>query len=439
MRKVAIVGRPNVGKSALFNRLIGRREAIVADEPGVTRDVKSVLLDREESGKLLLLDTGGLWSGDRWETAIRDKVEAALADVDLVLFCVDGRVGPTAGDRQVADWLRSSGKHVLLVATKLDDPRHEETAEFFELYGLGFGDPFATSAEHTRGTWELLEEIGRRLPDEDDRTDEQAVRVAIIGRPNVGKSSLLNAIVGDERTIVADLPGTTRDAVDVAFDFGGRPFVLVDTAGIRRKPDKDLEFYAKLRSEGALVSADVAVLVVDPFELGDHELRLANLALEGGKPVVVAVNKWDLVSDEKLVEFEKNIDAELGHIAFAPKVYTSAINDYGLHELLATVIRLYDTARRRIGTGAMNSWVDVWMQRQAPPNFHGKPLKIFYATQADIAPPTFVFSVNSEKFMTRPYEQYLRNRIREDMAFSEVPFRMIFKSRSKDGGKRVRL
>ncbi|MEX2536499.1 MAG: ribosome biogenesis GTPase Der [Trueperaceae bacterium] len=439
MRKVAIVGRPNVGKSALFNRLLGRREAIVFDEPGVTRDVKSVKLESEETGTLLLLDTGGLWSGDRWEKAIRSKVDVALADVDLVLFCVDARMGLTAGDKQVAEWLRDSGRQVLLVATKLDDPQHEETPEFFELFALGFGEPFATAAEHARGTYELLAEIGRRLPPEDDWVQEQAVRVAIIGRPNVGKSSLLNAIVGDERTIVADMPGTTRDAVDVEFNFAGRPFVLVDTAGIRRKPDADLEFYAKLRSEGALQSADVAILVVDPFELGDHELRLANLALEGGKPVVVAVNKWDLVSDEKLREFEALIDTELGHISFAPKVYTSAINDYGLHELLATVIRVYDTARRRVTTGELNGWVDVWTQRQTPPNFGGKPLKLFYATQADVAPPTFVFSVNSEKFMTRPYEQYLRNRIRQDLAFKEVPFRMIFKSRSKDGGKRVRL
>jgi GTP-binding protein len=428
-----------VGKSALFNRLIGRREAIVADEPGVTRDVKTFRLDREESGPLILMDTGGLWSGDRWEKDIRLKVEAALTDVDLILFCVDGRVGLTAGDRQVAEWLRAGGREVMLIATKIDDPRHEETAEFFELYTLGFGEPFVTSAEHTRGTWELLEEIGRRLPDDDDWVDEQAVRVAIIGRPNVGKSSLLNAIVGDERVIVADVPGTTRDAVDVAFDFGGRPFVLVDTAGIRRKPDKDLEFYSKLRSERALESADVAILVVDPFELGDHELRLANLALEGGKPVVVAVNKWDLVTDDKLREFEQLIDMELGHIAFSPKVYTSALNDYGLHELLATVIRVYDTARRRVGTGELNGWVEAWTQRQTPPNFRGKPLKLFYTTQADVAPPTFVFSVNSEKFVTRPYEQYLRNRIREDLGFAEVPFRMIFKSRSQDGGKRVRL
>ncbi len=428
-----------MGKSALFNRLVGRREAIVDDQPGVTRDVKGVRMEREETGPLLLLDTGGLWSGDRWEKDIQKKVAAALEDVDLVLFCVDGRSGLTAGDLQVAGWLREGGYEALLVATKLDDPNHEETADFFELYSLGLGEPLPTSAEHNRGIYELLDEIALRLPPEDDSVDEEAVRVAVIGRPNVGKSSIVNAIVGDEKVIVADVPGTTRDAVDVHFEFGGRPFVIVDTAGIRRKPAEDLEFYSKLRSERALLSADVAVLVIDPFELGDHELRLANLALEGGKPVVVAVNKWDLVSDEQLREVEEEIDAALGHIAFAPKVYTSAINDYGLHELLATVIRVYETARKRIPTGQMNAWIQVWTTRQAPPNFKGKPLKIFYATQADIAPPTFILSVNNEGFITRAYEQYLRNRMREDLGFSEVPFRLIFKSRAKDGGKRVRL
>lgn len=439
LRSVAIVGRPNVGKSALFNRIIGRREAIVADEPGVTRDVKSVRFDSEETGPITLLDTGGLWSGDRWEKDIRKKVEAALRDVDLVLFCVDGRSGVTAGDRQIAGWLRSGGYETLMVATKVDDPRHEEAAEFFELYELGFGEPLATAAEHSRGVWELLEEIGSRLPPGEEQVEEEPVRVAMIGRPNVGKSSLLNAIVGDERVIVADTPGTTRDAVDVSFDFGGRPFVLVDTAGIRRKPDRNVEYYSKLRSERALESADVAVLVVDPFELGDHELRIANLSLEGGKPVVLAINKWDLVSDAELTEYEEKIEQMLGHIAFAPKVYTSALNDYGLHELLATVVRVYDTARTRVSTAQLNGWLEIWTQRQAPPNFRGKPLKLFYATQPDVAPPVFHFTVNNEKFVTRPFEQYLRNRIREDLNFAEVPFRMIFKSRSKDGGKRVRL
>ena len=432
------MGRPNVGKSTLFNRLLGRREAIVADLPGVTRDVKEGVVESDGGERFVLLDTGGLWSGDRWEGDIKRRVEAAIADTDLVLFCVEGRTTLTAADHEIASWLRRLDKHVLLVATKIDDPRHEERPELFETYGLGFGEPFPVSAEHARNTWELEEAILERLPEADDDAEEEPVVVAIVGRPNAGKSSLLNAIVGDERVIVSEVAGTTRDAVDVRFTFAGRPFVLVDTAGIRRKPSEDVEFYAKVRSESAMKRAQVAILVVDPFELGDHEMRIANVALEAGKPVVMAVNKWDLVGDEELARFEAHIHQELAHLYFAPKVYTSAKTDFGLHELLATAIRVYDTARRRVPTGELNSWIDVWVQRQAPPNFSGRPLKILYATQADVAPPTFVFSVNSESMVTRPYEQYLMNRIREDLGFLEVPVRLIFKSRSRKGGKRVR-
>jgi GTP-binding protein len=428
-----------VGKSTLFNRLVGRREAIVADIAGVTRDVKSARVEPARGKPFRLLDTGGLWSGDEWEKKILDKVTAALRNVDLVLFCVDGRAGVTDADRQIAQWLRRIGKEVMLIATKIDDERHEETAEFFDLYSLGFGEPFPTAAEHALGTMELQEEIQRRLPEPESEHEEGRVRVAIIGRPNVGKSSLLNTMVGDERVIVAAEAGTTRDSIDVEFSFAGRPFTLVDTAGIRRKPSEDLEYYSKLRSEQALLQADVSILVIDPFEFGDHELRLANLALEAGKPVVLAINKWDLVSPDDQLLFLRDLDQDLAHVSFAPRVFTSALEGTGLHELLATVIRVYDTSRTRIPTGQLNGWLDVWTQRLEPPNFQGKSLRLLYVTQADIAPPTFVFSVNNEKYITRPYEQYLRNRIREDLALSEVPFRMIFKARGSSGGKRVRL
>jgi GTP-binding protein len=384
-----------------------------------------------------LLDTGGLWSGDEWDKPIRRSVEAALVGVDLILFAVDGRAGLTPSDYEVAEWLRSMGRPVLLVATKIDDPKHVETPEFFELYSLGFGEPFVTAAEHAVGTYELLAHIGELLAPADDEAEAEAVQLAIIGRPNVGKSSLVNAIVGDARVIVAPVAGTTRDSVDVRFDFGGRPFVLIDTAGMARKDVGDLEYYARMRSEMALRRADVAILVVDPFEFGDHELRLANLALDWGKPVVVAVNKWDLVTDAQLQPFQENLDQELSHLHFAPRVYTSAETDFGLHELLATAIRLYDTAHKRVTTGELNGWLEVWTARQAPPNFQGKPLKLLYASQVDVAPPTFVFSINNESFLTRPYEHYLRNRIREDLGFREVPFRMVFKER-QGGRKRVR-
>jgi len=437
MYTVAIVGRPNVGKSSLFNRLVGRREAIVADEAGVTRDVKSARLETDDGRPFLLLDTGGLWSGDEWESSIHAKVNEALRTADLVLFCVDGREGATDADFEVASWLRQLDRETLLVATKLDDERHLESAEFFELYSLGFGEPFPTAAEHAVGTYELLEEIAGRMGERDPGAEEEALRVAIIGRPNVGKSSLLNAIVGDERVIVADVPGTTRDAIDVEFSYGGRLFTLIDTAGIRRKPDAHLEYFSKLRSEQALLRSEVSILVIDPFEFGDHEMRLANLALEAGKPVVVAVNKWDLVAPEDRPLVLADLDQALDHISFAPRVFTSATEGEGLQEVLATVVRVHDTSRRRVTTGQLNGWLTVWTQRVQPPNFMGRPLRLLYVTQPDIAPPVFIFHVNNEAYVTRPYEQYLRNRIREDLGFSEVPFRMIFKSRT--GGKRVRL
>lgn len=438
MYSVAIVGRPNVGKSSLFNRLVGRREAIVADVPGVTRDVKEGQVATDDGRTFRLFDTGGLWSGDRWEAAIKGRVEAALVGVDLVLLCVDGRAGVVSADHEVAEWLRTKSKNVLLVATKVDDPRHAEAGEFFELYALGFGEPFVTAAEHAIGTHELVHHIAELMGDAAEEVEENAVKIAIIGRPNVGKSSIVNALVGDERVIVADLPGTTRDPVDVHFEFGGRPFVLIDTAGMARKDVGDLEYYARIRGEMALRRADVAILVVDPFELGDHELRLANLALEWGKPVAVAVNKWDLVADEQLEPFRERLDQQLAHLAFAPRVYTSALTDFGLHELLATAVRLYDTAHMRVGTSELNGWLDVWTARQTPPNFSGRPLKLLYVSQVDVAPPTFVFSINSESLLTRPYEHYLRNRIREDVGFAEVPIRMVFKERS-GGKKKVRV
>ena len=436
MGRVAIVGRPNVGKSHLFNRLIGRQEAIVADKAGVTRDVKESWVNTDEGG-FYLLDTGGLWSGDNWEVIIKKRIDYALRNTDLVLFCFDGRESLTAADYEIAAWLRSLQQKVLAVATKIDHSKHEQSLELYESYGLGLGEIYHTSAEQRRGIYELIDAIAQHLPPEEDIAEPETVRVAIIGRPNVGKSSLVNTLVGDERVIVADSAGTTRDSIDVNFNFAGRPFILVDTAGIRQKASEDIEYYAKLRSELAIARSDVNILVIDPFELGDHEFRIANLALNSGKPVVVAVNKWDLVSDEELQETTQKLQETLYHLRFAPWVFISALNDYGLHELLAAVIRVYDTAHVRVPTSTFNGWLELWTQRQAPPNFKGKPLKLLYGTQADVAPPTFVISVNNDKFITRAYEQYLVNRIRDDLGFEEVPTRIIFKSRG--GGKRIRV
>ena len=306
MHKVVIVGRPNVGKSSLFNRLLGKRSAVVADVPGVTRDLKEGVVETEK-GRFLLVDTGGLWSGDRWEKKIQEKVDQALEDAEVVLFAVDGRSELTQADYEVAEYLRKKGKPVILVATKVDDPKHEHYLG--PLYALGFGDPIPTSSEHARGLEDLLEAIWEKLPVRHIESEPEVagIKLALVGRPNAGKSSLLNAILGEERVIVSEEPGTTRDAIDVHFTFRGQPFVLVDTAGIRKRPESLVEELAIRRSLKAIEEADVVLLVVDPFQVGDRELKLANHALEAGKPVLLVITKWDLVRKEEAPKVRREL------------------------------------------------------------------------------------------------------------------------------------
>ncbi|MBB6098951.1 GTP-binding protein [Deinobacterium chartae] len=427
MHKVAIVGRPNVGKSSLFNRLIGRREAVVADLPGVTRDVKDGLM-LYENHRIVLMDTGGLWSGDEWEASIREKAEMAIEDALAVIFVLDPREGLTAADYEVADWLRRLGKPVIVVANKIDSPKHD--VYLAELWGLGFGDPVGISAEHARGLDELMERVLQNLPPDDEDYPEVApIRLSLIGRPNVGKSSLLNAIIGSERVIVSDVPGTTRDTVDVEWNYGGQRFVLVDTAGIRKRPDTAVEEYAIQRSETAITRSDVIWLVVNAGEIGDHELKLANLAYDSGKPVIVVVNKWDLVPDKELKATERFLDEKLAHISFAPRVYTSAVNDYGIHDMLAEAMKLYNKWQSRIATSELNRWLEIWQMRQRTPNFQGRSLKMLFMTQAETAPPTFVIFCNNDAFVTRAYENFLQNRIREDLELAGVPVRIVWRAR----------
>ena len=422
MHKVAIVGRPNVGKSSLFNRLIGRREAVVADLPGVTRDAKEGLM-LHQNHRITLIDTGGLWSGDEWEDAIREKAEWAMEGAQAVIFVLDPREGLSAADYEVTDWLRRLGKPVIIAANKMDSPKHE--VYMAELWGLGFGEPIAISAEHARGLDDLLDRVMTYLPeDTEDVPDIAPIRISLIGRPNVGKSSLLNAITQTDRAIVADQPGTTRDSLDVEWDYGGQRFVLVDTAGIRKKPDTAVEDYAIQRSQAAIGRSDLIWLVVNAGDLGDHELKLANLAYDSGKPVIVIVNKWDLVPDADLKSTEKDLNQKLHHISYAPRVYTSAINEYGIHEMLAEAMKLHEKWQSRIPTSELNRWLGVWQMRQSVPNFHGKKLKMYFMTQVETAPPTFAIFCNRADFVTRAYEGFLQNRIREDLQLAGIPVRL---------------
>ncbi|WP_261664264.1 ribosome biogenesis GTPase Der [Deinococcus sp. Marseille-Q6407] len=427
MHKVAIVGRPNVGKSSLFNRLIGRREAVVADFPGVTRDAKEAVM-LHHNHRITLVDTGGLWSGDEWEMVIREKAEWALEGADAVIFVLDPRDGLSAADYEVADWLRRLGKPVVVVANKIDSPKHEPYLA--ELWALGFGEPVAISAEHARGLDDLMDRVMEHLPeDEGDVSEVAPIRISLIGRPNVGKSSLLNAITQSDRAIVADVPGTTRDSLDVEWDYGGQRFVLVDTAGIRKKPDTAIEDYAIQRSQAAIERSDLIWLVLNANDLGDHELKLANLAYDSGKPVIVVVNKWDLVPDEELKRTEKELDQKLFHIAYAPRVYTSAINDYGIHDMLAEAMKLYDKWQSRVPTAELNRWLEIWQIKHSVPNFGGRPLKMYFMTQVETAPPTFAIFCNRADYVTRSYEGFIQNRIRDDLDLAGVPVRLKWKEK----------
>jgi GTPase len=432
MHKVVIVGRPNVGKSSLFNRLLGKRSAVVADEPGVTRDLKEEVVETEQ-GRFLLVDTGGLWSGDRWEKKIQEKVDRALEDAELVLFAVDGRSDLTPADYEVAEYLRKKGKPVILVATKVDSPSHE--AYLGPLYALGFGDPIPTSSEHKRGLEELLRAIWQRLPVKqmDAEPEVAGIRLAIVGRPNAGKSSLLNAILGEERVIVSEEPGTTRDTIDVEVYRGGNRFVLLDTAGIRKRPESIVEELAIRRSLRAIEEADVVLLVVDPFQVGDRELKLANHAMEKGKPVLLVITKWDLVKKEEAPRVRRELREKLAHLEHLPRVYTSAFTKQNLDRIFQEALRLYQLNHTRVPTAELNRWLGVWTAKVQLPNFKGKPLKILYATQPEVAPPTFVFFVNHPEFVTRAFENYLRNRIGEDLGLKEVPFRLVFRGRREEG------
>lgn len=431
MHKVVIVGRPNVGKSSLFNRLLGRRSAVVADVPGVTRDLKEGVVESDQ-GRFLLVDTGGLWSGDRWEKKIQEKVDRALEDAEVVLFAVDGRSELTQADYEVAEYLRRKGKPVVLVATKVDDPKHEHYLG--PLYALGFGDPIPTSSEHNRGLEELLEAIWAKLPVKhiEPEPEVAGIRLAIVGRPNAGKSSLLNAILGEERVIVSEEPGTTRDDIDVHFSFRGQPFVLVDTAGIRKRPETLVEELAIRRSLKAIEEADVVLLVIDPFQVGDRELKLANHALEKGKPVLLVITKWDLVKKEEAPKVRRELRGKLAHLEHLPRVFTSAFTKQNLEKIFSEAVRLFELNHTRIPTAELNRWLSVWTAKVQLPNFKGKPLKILYATQPEVAPPAFVLFVNHPEFVTRAFENYLKNRIGEDLGLKEVPFRLVFRGRREE-------
>jgi GTP-binding protein len=439
--RVALVGRPNVGKSALFNRMIGQRRAIVEDIAGTTRD--RLVGEVEWRGlNFELIDTGGLAEPTSVEGSgsymqhIRAQVEAAIEESSLLLFVVDAKAGSTAADREVADLLRRSEKPVILVANKADNSRRgEEALEFFE---LGLGEPQPVSAINSSGVGELLdliEDMLPFLPEAKEAALESGTRVAIIGRPNVGKSALVNAILGEERVIVSEIAGTTRDAIDSPFEYQGRRMTLIDTAGIRRpgRIEGSLEHYSVMRSKDAVARADVSVVVFDASAgIVAQDLHIAGLALEESTGLVFCANKWDLVDYFDRNAFQRAVRARLRFAAWAPLVITSAVRGSGLDDLLKAVQVSAEQRKVRIQTSELNAAVRGAMARRPPPVMGTRRLKLLYVTQARIDPPTFVFFVNEAELASTAYRRYIENALRRTFGFEGAALKLIFRNRDEE-------
>jgi GTPase len=423
---VAIVGYPNVGKSTLVNRLTETRAAVVHETPGVTRDRKELLC--EWSGTTFrLIDTGGVDQADTgpFGPQIVQQAKQAIEEADLVLLVVDARVGITPGDEELADILRRSRRDVLVIANKLDDPRRD--AEALEFHGLGLGDPIPLSSLHGHGTGDLLDEIVRRLPGKAERpVGEEAIRVAILGRPNVGKSSLLNALLGQERVIVSEVPGTTRDTIDTVLERGARTFVLVDTAGLRRKRHQrqGIEYYSELRALEAAERADVAIVLVDASEgVVEQDLAVADIARKAGCATVVGLSKWD-ISEIRIEDVRPDLERRLRQRP--PILALSAATGRGLERLLETVEDVYDRYAGRIPTAELNRALAELREARQPPARRGRRLNLLYGTQVSSRPPRFRLFVNDRGLVTRDYGYWVENEVRRRFRLEGVPVSIDF-------------
>jgi GTP-binding protein len=431
---VAIVGRPNVGKSTLFNRIVGGRPAIVSERPGTTRDRH--FGDAEWGGRAFwLVDTGGLVpdSNDSMDRAIRQQVDFALAESDLILFLVDGREGVTPLDRAIADRLRKAGRQVLLAVNKLDDL--ERSTAHFDFYDLGFGEPHGVSAGVGKGSGDLLDALVERLPPRDPREGEEGINVAVVGRPNVGKSSLVNRLLGEERHVVTPDPGTTRDAIDSLLRFRGTALNFIDTAGLRKraKVEDDLEFYSTLRTRRAIERAHVCVLVVDAT-LGLHtqDLRIATEAWERGAGLIIVVNKWDLVAEKDANTAhrgQEELIEKAPFLRYVPFLYVSALTGQRVRNLLDLIVEVAQARDVRVPTAEVNRLLEELVERAAPPQKPGDEVKLLYASQIGTAPPTFAIVTNRPDDVPESYQRYLVHGFRAAWPFPGSPLRLKFTRR----------
>lgn len=432
---VAIVGRPNVGKSTLFNRVIGRRMAIVEDTPGITRD--RIYAEAEWNGReFVMIDTGGILlnEDDPLKVQVTLQAQAALEEADVVIFMVDAITGITPSDEEIADQLRGATKPVLVVANKSDNDKRD--LDSMEFHALGLGEVYPISSLNGRSVADVLDVVVKSFPEEalEARYPEDAVKLAIIGRPNVGKSSLLNAILGQKRAIVSDIPGTTRDAVDTVLKRGDETLVLIDTAGIRRagKVQGSIEYYTVLRAVRAMERADVALIVIDAFDgLRDGDKRVAGFAIEAGRACVLVVNKWDLCGEKSMEDFAKHIRNQVPFLEFAPIVFVSALEGRGIPAVIDTALDAASNHAMRISTGELNRIVQEAADAH-PYSRKGKDLKIRYATMTEVKPPTIIVFVNDTALAHVSYQRYIENRIRREYSYEGTPLRLVFRQAKKE-------
>ncbi len=430
---VALVGRPNVGKSTIFNRLVGKKISIIEDTPGVTRD--RIYSDCEYQGKkFLLVDTGGIDLDDAaFNESIMMQASIAIDQADLILFVVDGKEGLTANDYAVRDMLRKSKKKVLVVINKVDSKDYQDHQ--YDFYELGFDDYYPVSGEQNIGFYELLEAIVAEFPHMSEEEEDHRVKFSLIGRPNVGKSSLMNALLNEERTIVSDVAGTTRDSIDTVFTYHKQEYVVIDTAGMRKKGKvyEPIEKYSLIRSLRAIDRSDVCLLVISAEEgVIEHDKHIAGYAIEAGKGLIIVVNKWDTVENPNTTEYTKMLRSEFQFASYAPIVFVSALTRKRIATIMPEVIHVYDNCHRQVKTSVLNDVVADSYSMKLPPTYKGNRLKIYYTSQTGTAPPKFTFFVNNKGLVHFSYERYLENRLRENFDFEGTPMVLQFKNRGEE-------
>jgi len=431
---VALVGRPNTGKSTLLNRIVKRQVAITEDLPGTTRDRNMADVTWNDVD-FTLVDTGGLEIDPKStiDKGIQSQVKTAIDNADVIIDVVDAKSGVTPVDTDIADLLRRANKPVLVAANKADNDRLE--AEALEFYELGLGELFVISAHHGRGIAELLDRVVELLPPQPPETiAPEGVKMAIVGRPNVGKSMLLNALVGSERSIVDDTPGTTRDAVDTPFEFNGQRMLLIDTAGVRRrgKIERGVEQYSVARTFRAIDRADVVLMVMDATEMGtSQDTHIAGYVQEAAKGIIIIINKWDLPEEKTMAAWNQRVKNEFKFASYAPVLYTSAKTGQGVNQIMPLVLQIYQERQKRLSTSTVNDVIQQAVAAHNRPTSRGKQLKIFYATEAEVNPPTFVFFTNDAQIVHFSYKRFLENTLRKAFGFTGTPLRLIFKTRGE--------